>query len=132
MADDHLEQRAFADAIVERAAEQLRELLKRLVGEIDPLPPFPGSMFTYGIEVPPPAGSPLGCVIVGEDGELSELQLGLDDEAVASGGDAVAARIEHLEPLELTSANYIAYAYEAAGAVISYLDTGELPGGATG
>ncbi len=132
MPEDHLEQRAFADAIVERAAEQLRELLKRLVGEIDPLPPFPGSMFTYGIEVPPPAGSPLGCVIVGEDGELSELQLGLDDEAVASGGDAVAARIEHLEPLELSSANYIAYAYEAAGAVITYLDTGELPGGATG
>ena len=132
MAEDHLEQRAFADAIVERAAEQLRELLKRLVGEIDPLPPFPGSMFTYGIEVPPPAGSPLGCVIVGEDGELSELQLGLDDEAVASGGDAVAVRIEHLEPLELTSANYIAYAYEAAGAVITHLDTGEVPGGATG
>jgi hypothetical protein len=132
MADDHLEQRAFSDAIVERAAEQLRELLKRLVGEIDPLPPFPGSMFTYGIEVPPPAGSPLGCVIVGEDGELSELQLGLDNEAVASGGDAVAARIEHLEPLELTSANYIAYAYEAAGAVITYLDSGELPGGTTG
>lgn len=132
MADDHLEQRAFADAIVERAAEQLRELLRRLVGEVDPLPPFPGSMFTYGIEVPPPAGSPLGCVIVGEDGELSELQLGLDDEAVASGGDAVAARIEHLEPLELTSATYIAYAYEAARTVITYLDTGELPDGASG
>ena len=132
MADDHLEQRAFADAIVERAAEQLRELLKRLAGEVDPLPVFAGSMFTYGIEVPPPAGSPLGCVIVGEDGELSELQLGLDDEAVASGGDAVAARIEHLEPLELTSANYITHAYQAVGAVITYLDTGELPAGAAG
>jgi hypothetical protein len=132
MAEYHLEQRAFADAIVERAAEQLRELLKRLVSEIDPLPPFPGSMLTYGIEVPPPAGSSLGCVIVGEYGELSELQLGLDNEAIASGGDTVAARIEHLEPLDLTSTNYIAYAYEAAGAVMTYLDTGELPGGATG
>jgi hypothetical protein len=132
MADDHLEQRAFADAIVDRAAQQFRELLKRLVGEVDQLPPFPGSMFSFGIEVPPPAGSPLGCVIVGEDGELSELQLGLDDAAVESGGDAVAARIEHLEPLDLTSANYIAHAYQAVGAVITYLDTGELPAGAAG
>ena len=128
MADDHLEQRAFADAIVERAAQQLSELLKRLVGEVDPLPPFPGSMFTYGIEVPPPPGSPLGCVIVGEDGELFELQLGLDDESVASGGDPVAARIEHLEPLKLESANYIAHAYQAVGAVISHLDGDHAPG----
>jgi len=132
MADDHLEQHAFADAIVERAAQQLNELLRRLTSEVDPLPPFPGSMFTYGIEVPPPLGSPLGCVIVGDDGELSELQLGLDDESVASGGDAFAARIEHLEPLVLAPAHYIAHAYKAVGALINYLDSGEPSGAPTG
>jgi len=130
MSDDHLEQRAFADAIVQRAAEQLGELLKRLTGEVNPLPPFPGSMFTMGIEVPPPPGSPFGCVIVGEDGDLFELQLGLDDESVASGGDAMAARIEHLEPLVLEPADYIPHAHRAVRAVVSYLDSGDLSGGA--
>jgi len=132
MADDHLEQQAYANAIVDRAAQQLRELIQRLAGEIDPLPPFPGSMFTYGIEVPPPAGSTLGCVIVGEDGALFELQLGLDDEEVARGGDAMAARVEHTEPLDLPPADFIAHAYQAVNALITYLDTGELPGGAAG
>ena len=125
MAGDHLEQRAFAGAIVDRAAQQLRDLIKRLVGEIDEFPPFPGSMFTHGIEVPPPAHSNLGCVIVGEDGELYELQLGLDDEAVAQGGDAVAARIEHTVPLELAPAEFIAYAHGAVQALVAHIDGNE-------
>jgi hypothetical protein len=132
MADDHLEQQAYANAIVDRAAQQLRELLERLAGEVDSLPPFPGAMFTYGIEVPPPPGSTLGCVIVGEEGELFELQLGLDDEEIARGGDAVAARIEHTQPLDLKPADLIPHAYQAVQAVIHYLDTGELLGGAGG
>jgi len=122
MADDHLEQRAHADAIVERASGQLRELLKALVDEVDPFPPFPGSMFTLGIEVPPTAHSSLGCVIVGEDAELYELQLGLDDDVIASGGDAHAARVEHTIELEFAPADYVAPAHAAIRAVTEYLD----------
>ncbi len=125
MPDEHLAQRAFADAIVDRAASQLRQLLEQLTAPIDPLPPFPGSMFTYGIEVPPPTDSSLGCVIVGEEGQLYEFQLGLDDEAVASGGDAFAARIEHLEALDLEPTRYISHAYAAIGAVLAHLDEAE-------
>ena len=122
MADDHLEQRAHADAVVERAAGQLREILKALVDEVDPFPPFPGSMFTLGIEVAPTAHSSLGCVIVGEDAELYELELGLDQEEIARGGDAHAARIENTVQLELSHAEYVAQAHAAIRALTEHLD----------
>lgn len=122
MADDHLEQRAHADAIVQRAADQLRVVLKGLVEEIDPFPVFPGSMFTYGIEVPPTAHTSLGCVIVGDDAELYELQLGLDQDVIASGGDAHAARLEETVQLELTPAEYATQAHAAIGALVGHLD----------
>ena len=51
MADDPLQHRAHADLIAQRAADQLRELLRTVASQIDPFPPFPGSMFSYGIEV---------------------------------------------------------------------------------
>ncbi|MDA0353869.1 MAG: hypothetical protein O3A10_16935 [Chloroflexi bacterium] len=122
MADDHLEQRAHADAIVERAADQLRAVLKGLVHEIDPFPPFPGSMFTHAIEVPPTAHSTLGCVIVADDAELYELQLGLDQDVIASGGDAHAARIEETVQLELSQAEYVTQAHAAIRALVTHLD----------
>lgn len=122
MADDHLEQRAHADAIAQRAADQLKEVLKSLVAEIDPFPVFPGSMFTYGIEVPPTAHTSLGCVIVTDDAELSELQLGLDQDVIASGGDAHAARIEETVALELTPSEYVAQAHAAVLALVDHLD----------
>lgn len=123
MVDDYLKQRAYADAIVERAADQLRDLLANLVKEIDPFPPFPGSMFTSGIEVQPTSNSSLGCVIVGDDAELYELELGLDQEEIARGGDAHAARIEHTVELDLTKAEYVPTAYAAIQAVTTYLET---------
>ena len=72
MAGDPLVHRAHADVIAQRAAEQLRELLLAVVAEMDPFPPFPGSMFSYGIEVPPVEGdgSALGCVVLAEYREL--------------------------------------------------------------
>ena len=66
-----------------------------MAAEIDPFPPFPGSMFSYGIEVDPgaggasgsagPEGAGRGCVVLAEDGELYELQIGLDVDQVESG-----------------------------------------------
>tara|TARA_Y100000588_G_scaffold57671_1_gene55626 strand:- start:4784 stop:5203 length:420 start_codon:yes stop_codon:yes gene_type:complete len=123
MVNDYLKQRAHAEAIVERAADQLRDLLVDLVKEVDPFPPFPGSMFTSGIEVQPTSNSSLGCVIVGDDAELYELELGLDHEEISRGGDAHAARIEHAIELDLTKAEYVTTVHAAIQAVATYLET---------
>ncbi len=123
MAEDPLLHRAHADLIAERAAGQLRELLKKLVAEIDPFPPFPGAMFAYGIEVEPPAGAgdAHGCVILAEDGELYELRVGMDVEAVASGS-ALAIRSEERIDLDgLTPAEYVGYAHRAVAAAVEHL-----------
>ena len=119
---DPFQQRAVADAIVQRAADGLRELLVALARRSDPFPPFPGALFAYGIEVEPPAASDLGCVILGDDGALYELQLGLDADQIAAGGDAVAARYEQLVKLDLPPADYIAYAHRAVDAATDYLE----------
>ena len=118
MAEDPCEQRAFADAIVERAADQLRELLQRLAHAGRPFPPFPGAMFVHGIEVEPPPGSARGCVIVTEDGTLQELQIGLDEDEIARGGDHVATRHEATVSLELAPADFIPYAHRAVQALV--------------
>ena len=122
MAGDPLVHRAHADVITQRAAEQLRELLGTLVREIDPFPPFPGSMFSYGIEVDPgeAEGGNRGCVVLGEDGELYELQIGLDVEQVESGNPS-AMRSEERVPLELPPAEYVGYAHRAVAAAVEHL-----------
>jgi hypothetical protein len=127
MADDPLQHRAYADAIVERAASQLRELLERVAKQLDPFPPFPGAMFTHGIEVDPPAGSEQGCVIVMDDGELYELQIGMDEEEIARGGDHVATRHEAPVKLDLEADEYVAFAHRAVLAIVREL---EASGGA--
>ena len=132
MAGDPLVNRAHADVIAQRAAEQLRELLLAVVAEMDPFPPFPGSMFSYGIEVPPVEGegSALGCVVLAEDGELYELQIGLDMDQVESG-DAVAMRSEERIKLDdLTPAQYVGYAHRAVLAAVEYLLERQERGGA--
>ena len=127
---DPLRHRAYADAIAERAAGQLRDLLRTLVAEIDPFPPFPGAMFAYGIEFEPPAGSAYGCVVLGDDAQLYEFVIGLDDEQVAGGGDHVAARNEELLKLddELAPADYVAFAHRAVAAAVAYLEGRQTAG----
>ncbi len=123
---DPLQVRAVADATVQRAADQLRRQLDDLARRIDPFPPFPGAMFAYGIEIDPPQGpaaSPdLGCVILGNDGQLYELQIGLDHEQVVLGGDHVAARHEELIKLELPPADFVPLAHRAIVAATEYLE----------
>jgi hypothetical protein len=118
-----LRHRAHADAIVERAGAQLRELLHELAAAIDPFPEFPGSFFSYGIEVEPPQGeSERGCVVLGEDGELYELQVGSEVDQLDTD-DPATARSEARLPLEdLAPDEYVAYAYRAVGAATAYLE----------
>lgn len=125
MAEDGLRHQAHADAIVARAAEQLRGVLHALAAEIDPFPTFPGTFFSYGIEVPlDDVPSEHGCVVLGEDGELHELRLGLD-VAGAADGDPAGLRAEERVPLEeLPPALFVLYAQRAVQAAVAYLERG--------
>ena len=126
MFNSHFEQLAFTNAIVDRTANELKEILINLTSEIGQLPPFPGAMFTYGIEVEPPKGSNFGCIIVGEKGNLYELILSFDDNALAKNSAPTEIRNEELNLLELDSIEFIPHAYAAIQAVINYLNKGSI------
>ncbi len=120
MAGDPLVHRAHADVIVQRAADQLRELLQAVVAEIDPFPPFPGAMFSYGIEIKPGAGG-RGCVVLAEDGELYELQIGLDVGQVERGNPLAMRSEERTHLDDLPPAEYVDYAQRAVAAAVEHL-----------
>lgn len=117
--------KAQADAALERAALQLRELLREACAKLDPFPPFPNAFFTNAIECEPgPIGSPdRGCVVVCEDGELYELEVGIDHEAIELTGswDPVTARKETKRKLDLHPQEEIIYAYNGLLAVLDEL-----------
>ncbi len=103
-----------ADLIVERAAQQLRALLRETAAELRPFPPFPGAFFTNAVEVNLEGVErpDLGCIVVGEDGGLYELEMRIsfDDDVV----DMVQARDETLKKLEdLHPRDEIVLAYNA-------------------
>ena len=110
--------RAAADAALESAAQELRTQLVAIAEQIDPFPAFPGAVFAYGIEVEPRGGGDpdLGCVILGNDGQLYELEIGLDDtqpqQAVAD------ASTERHEPVAV----FVHYAHAAIEAAASYVE----------
>ena len=114
---------AQANAVLDRAGGQLRELLHAVASALDPFPPFPGALFTLGIEVDVDGADDRGCVILGEDGELYELQLGLDVDALASGANEPAlARAEHRVAIEgLSPGEYVTYAQRALAAALAEL-----------
>jgi len=119
---DALVHKAHADLIVEKAAEQLRRLLREAVQKLDPFPPFPGAFFSYGIEVELPglASPERGCVVLGPDAELYELELSIDFSEDA--GDPVAARDERMKKLDdLHPCDYMVYAYHALTKVVELL-----------
>ena len=122
---DPMARKTQADLIVERAAEQLRRLLHQAVESLQPFPPFPGAFFTNAIEAEPDAaaGAERGCVVVCEDGELYELQIGVDFDGAALSGfeDPVSLRKEELHKLDLHPRDYVVYAYNAISAVTEKL-----------
>jgi hypothetical protein len=103
--------------------------LREIVAHIDPFPPFPSAMFAYGIEVPPPAAADagVGCVILGNDGELYELRIGIDADQLARGADHLGARHEELLRLELPPAEIAAYARAALEVATAHLGSRESP-----
>jgi len=123
-ADDPLEFKYDADAVLERAADRLRAVLQGAVAGLDPFPPFPGAFFSYGIEIDVPGlESPdRGCVVLGEDGEFYEMQMGTELPGFELDiTDPVAMRKEELKPLELHPQEYVIYAYNAIAKVVEIM-----------
>lgn len=103
-----------ADMILDRAAMQLRELLREATAQLRPFPPFPGAFFTNAIEVETetPESPNRGCIVVCEDGELYELEMRIDFSEDVE--DPVSARDEKLVKLDdIHPRDYIALAYDA-------------------
>jgi len=117
--------KAQADNILERAALQLQQLLKEACTELCPFPSFPNAFFTNAIECDPGAAADpeLGCVVVCEDGELYELEIGVDHEAIELTGswDPVTARKETRKKLDLLPRDYLIYAYNGLMSVTDLL-----------
>lgn len=136
MASEALRRKAQADAILERAALQLADLLREASEQLRPFPPFPNALFTNAIEVDPgipPADPDIGCIVVAEDGELYELQMGIDHEAIELTGswDPVTARKETLKRIDLHPRDQLVYLYEALRLVTEALLEREAAHGGT-
>ena len=123
--------RSHAEAIVERAAGELRELLPRAARAVGAFPSVPGAMFACGLEVDPGGGLPgdYGCVVLGEDGGLYELVVSHDPQLEAAG-DAVATRAEELRPLEeMPAEHFVLYAHRAVLVASRHAEAAGGPGG---
>ena len=114
---DALARKTQADLIIDRSAQQLRLLLEEAAKELRPFPPFPGAFFTNAVEVSMEGveRSDLGCIVVGEDGGLYELEVTIDfGEGFGDVTDPVQARDETLKKLEdLHPRDYVVLAYNA-------------------
>jgi len=120
--DDPLGLQREADAILEGAAAELRRLLREAAQALSPFPPFPGALFTEAIEVEADVAArrDLGCVVVGPDGELYELIIGLEMPGLFSY-DLASLRREELRPLNLPPKDYIPFAYDAIAKIARLL-----------
>lgn len=119
--------RASADATLDHAADALRAHVEEAATLVDPFPSFPGAVFAYGIEVEPAGGGDpgLGCVILGNDGRLYELHIGLDGSQSQTGvPDASTERHEALVPLDVRPEVFVRYARAALDAVAAHLEAG--------
>ena len=76
---DPLVARAVADAVVERAANELKKMIRQLALALDPFPGFIGLNTVQVIEVEPSgtAKTDMGCIVICPDGELREFVLQL-------------------------------------------------------
>ncbi len=123
--------RSHAEAIVESAARELRELLPRVARAVGEFPSFPGAMFAYGLEVDPEGELPgdYGCVVLGEDGGLYELVVSHDPQQEAAG-DPVATRAEEMHPLgDMPAEHFVLYAHRAVLVASRHVEAAGVPGG---
>jgi hypothetical protein len=121
--DDPLDYKNEADLVLERAADRLRAVLKEAASRLDPFPPFPGAFFSYGIEIEAPGieSADVGCVVLGQDGELYELKVGQDVPALDMEMTDPVACGTGTQALELHPRDYLVYGYNALVKVVELL-----------
>ena len=94
-------------------ADRLRATVAALASQLRPFPGFFGMSTLQAVELELPSGSgvrptpELGCVVILQDGQISEL--GLMNIAGPDGPDAV-DQVERFTELDLPANQYIAYA----------------------
>ncbi len=110
-------------ALLEKTADNLSDILKKVADEFEEFPVFPGAIFAYGIEIecPESMNSEYGCLILGNDGGIYEFQIGLDPEKIATGEDPMTTRDESLIPIELPAEEYIPVAAQAIRQAVELL-----------
>ena len=106
-----------SNGVIERAADEVADLLRRTAVDIRPFPTFPGAFFTEAVEVETeaPGARVHGCIVVTREGELRELRIGIDAEAFEHPGipDPVAMRSEKLAEVDLSAADRLLYSLAA-------------------
>ncbi|MGB4862930.1 MAG: hypothetical protein WBO97_10755 [Tepidiformaceae bacterium] len=124
MANQALLRKTQADLVLERAAMQIQALLKEACDELKPFPSFPNALFTNAIECEIDGGNPeYGCIVVADDGELYELQMGVDHDSIElmDSWDPVTARKETLKKVEFLPREQLQYVYAGLVAVTEML-----------
>ena len=104
--------RAMADAAMERAASELRGIVKALATSLDPFPGFEGLETVRAIEIDPGVSTDpdRGCVVVVPEGELCEMILRMIPGTPEMN---YVDQVEEMRELELEPAEYVAYAHLA-------------------
>jgi hypothetical protein len=113
---DPLQRKREADLLLDEGAARLKELLRSACVQLEPFPVFPGTLGVQAVECEPPkgAGPERGCVVVMQDGELYELEIGFDVNELSDQivPDPFYARREKVTKLEdLHPLDAIAYSY---------------------
>ena len=131
MAEDASIKKATAEAIVERARGQLRDILPELMRRLDPFPEFIGSgMLALKVEPGIAKNRDRGCVVVCPDGELYELWISTDFSSrmpkeflkAQPEFDPTSVFQVEIKTLDLTPLDYIVYAYNAICALTEILE----------
>ena len=102
----------LAGAVVERTAQELREILSMLATTLDPFPGFEGLQTLQAVEIDLGnfTNPDLGCVVVGPDGLLYELVLRAIPGPIGVGG---IDQLDELTELDLEPSMYVLYAHHA-------------------
>ncbi len=118
--------RAVAEGVVERASNEINNLIRELAAALDPFPNFLGISTIQAVEVDPSGvvDPNKGCVVVLPDGVLRELVLRMLPGPVDVGG---VDQTEEMKELELAPGDYVAYAYAAVQELARILEEREQP-----
>lgn len=115
-----------ADHALARAADEIEALLRAAAQRLRPFPPFPGALFSFGVEAEAEGvrDRNVGCIVVTAEGELKELQIGIDAEGPGLLGppDPVSMREETLVDVELQPYDRLLYAHAGLRAVTALLE----------